>query len=514
MRIRTMAAVALPFGAGILASEHLNTAVCCLGAAVALCAALAVVESRRRAAVCIVAAMFVLGAIRHGQAKLVAADDVSRLVERTSAIEGGVASDPDVDPDRMRFSFRVDRARVGDQWTKAGGIAMVSVYRDAGAETRRLEYGDRARIKARLHAPLEPTNPGSFSWKSYLARQGIHACASVKDSSQVRVLPGARGNPAVRAALRVRRLLEGGIGRTHPEREASVVVGMVLGTYAHLPDDTLRSFSRTGTLHLLAASGYNCYIILLIASPLLRKARILPRWRSVLVMLLILAYLLVAGAKPSLVRAAVMACLLLMAVPLRRVGEWSNLFFTAAFAMLLIRPADLFDVGFQLSFVSAWALIAVAPIIEPLLEQARLSLIPKRRAGYVANLVPWATRSAMAAAVGTIAISLVTGPIVAYYFNYVSLVSIPANMALALGVPVVFADGFAAPLVGHVPVLSGVAGALGTWVVHTMLDIVNGLGSLKWAAVSTPSPGAAAMVGYYLVLYAAISYLRSRNAQE
>ena len=514
MRIWTMAAVALPFGAGILACEHLGTAFCCLIAAAAAWTALALVESRRRATVCIVGAMFVLGVLRHGQAKLVSPEDVSRFIDKGSAIEGFVASDPDVDPDRMRFLFRVQRARVGGRWTEANGSAMVSVYREAGARTRRLNYGDRARIRARLYAPLEPTNPGSFSWKSYLARQGIYACASVRESSQIRILPGARGNPVVRAALWMRRLLEESIARIHPEPEASVVVGMVLGTYTHLPDETLRGFSRTGTLHLLAASGYNCYIILLITTPVLRKARILPKWRNGLIVLLILAYLMMAGAKASLVRAAVMASLFLLATPLRRSANWTNLFYTAAFVMLLIHPADLFDIGFQLSFVSAWALISVAPILEPLLSKVTPVSVAPRRAGYIVTLARRTTLTLQVAAISTAAISLVTGPLVAQYFNYVSLVSIPANMAIALGVPVVFADGFAAPLVANIPVLSAVIGALGTWVVHTMLDVVNGLGSLSWAAVSIPSPGVAGIAGYYILLYAALYYLRSRNAQE
>ena len=279
----------------------------------------------------ILAAAFVLGAARHSVSRGIAPNDISRLYH-VIAFQGTVASDPEGDEDRVRFVFRVDRAQTRGDWRAATGEVMVSLYsrdvaRRASPEPRsrgegeampQLEYGDRASIIGPVYQPRDPTNPGRFSYRDYLARQGIYACASVGRASLIRRLPARSGNPLVALALKARHHIAASIEKIHPREEASVIIGMVLGTYAYLPDETFRNFSRTGTLHLLAASGFNCYVLLFLTGPLLRLMRVFPKYRGIATVFVILVYLFAAGAKPSLVRAAVMSSLMLLARPLKR----------------------------------------------------------------------------------------------------------------------------------------------------------------------------------------------------
>jgi len=103
--------------------------------------------------------------------------------------------------------------------------------------------------------------------------------------------------------------------------------------------------------------------------------------------------------------------------------------------------------------------------------------------------------------------------VIAYYFNYVSLVSIPANMAMALGVPIVFADGLVSLAVAPIPVIRDCVGCMGAAVTRLMLAVVNYLGSLRYSSISVASPGALALLGYYIILAAALSYGRDRVAE-
>jgi competence protein ComEC len=515
IRVRSMTLVALSFAAGILASEHLSSVVCCLAAAILACCALLSSDRKKSGTALILIAIFVIGALRHAQNCKICPDDISRFAGKTTAIDGVVASDPDIDKDRIRFMFRADKAQIDQHWQPVSGKIMVNLYTDKWNAVPCLEYGARIRLLSPVHRPRDPTNPNAFSWRRYLARQGIYVCAYVSKQSQIRLLPGISGNPIVRLALRTRHFLARSIEQIHPPNEASVVVGMVLGTYAYLPPETFRNFSRTGTLHLLAASGYNCYIVVLLAGPILRMARIMPNRRNIIMIFLLFAYLLIAGARPSLVRAAIMASLFLLAPPLRRVADITNVLPTAAFVMLMIDPSDLFDVGFQLSFSSIIALVTVVPIIRLLIKRpARDNRCSKRYRRVTLVLVRSILGSIGAAAVGTTAITLVTAPIVAHYFNHVSLVSVPANMALALGVPLIFADGFLSPIGASIAPLGKLLGQAGTWLVDKMLDIVNSLGSLQYSDIPVASPSVTAIVGYYLVLYSLLSFVRSRHDQE
>ncbi len=512
-----MGVIAVAFAVGILAVENsLLPAFCVLAA----CGAVLFWGRAKRPArgVAVVAAIaFAVGAGRYAVAREVPADDVSRLIGSVTAIRGTVASDPDIREGRTRFVFRIDSAEVRQTWTQVTGRVMVTAYKEGDTKPIDLEYGDRAVIRARPYLPSEPSNPGRFSWRKYLARQGMYSCASAYSLDQVTLLPHREGNPLVSLALRAKNGLTRSILRVYPDLEGSIIVGMVMGTYAHLPTDTLRDFSRTGTMHLLAASGYNCYVLLFILGPILKATRVMPKHRSFAVIAAILFYLAMAGAKPSLVRAAVMSSLLLLARPLKRVPNTPSLFFTAALLILAINPGDMFDVGFQLSFLAVWALIFVSPLIgaksvlewaglvdaKPLAGRSRRQVLLRKIAGALA-----------ATAIATVAVTLITAPIVAYYFNYLSIVALPANMAVELGVPLVFGFGFLSPIAAHIPWLSDMIGAMGTWLVRVMLWIVSSLGSWRYSAISVASPSPLAIAGYYAVLYAALSYLGTTVGRE
>jgi len=518
--------VAVAFACGILAAEYAPLWLC--GAVGLLVAAVAAGRgrSRRSAGAALLATVFLVGAWRYNLGRLVPADDVSRLIPSVTAVQGTVASDPDAREGRVRFAFRVDRARLPSGWARASGRVLVSVYQErrftsAGPAgfvpiKARLEYGARLRITSSPYRPSEPTNPTGFSWKGYLARNEIYSCVTVRDLSSIRLLAADAGNPVVRAALGLRHVLTRSITRLYPPREASVIAGMVLGTYAYLPDTTLRSFSRTGTLHLLAASGYNCWVLVFLAAPLLRLIRIIPKWRGVCLILALIVYLLMVGDKPSLVRAAVMASLVLIARPLRRVPDTTALFFVAGLVILAVDPANLFDVGFQLSFLAVWGIIYVSPIIgaSSLLNWSGL-VVRDPAAPRVRPFVIRKLGGALGAtAVATLAVTLVTAPVIAYYFNYLSFVSVPANMVVELGVPAVFAAGFACPVAVNIGCLAAAVGWIGTATTRAMLWVVDTLGALRWSAVSTQSPGTLAMLGYYLILFAVLQYVRARRTRN
>lgn len=505
-----MAALAMAFAGGILAAAFMSSLGWFALAAVCVVAACIAWRERARATAIILGAVFVIGAWHYSLWLQVSPDDISRAPSRVISFEGIVAADPDVRPDQTRVIINAQRAKTTKGWCDVTGQVMVTLRLPDGAQSQ-IAYGDRVWIGAHPYTPFPPTNPGQFSWKDYLARKGIHSCASVEEISQIKRLGDGSGNILVKSALAAKHYVARSIETTHPKPEASVVVGMVLGTYSALPKDTIENFGRTGTLHLLAASGYNCLILLLLVNPILRLMQIPRKWQSIIIVTLLVLYVMMIGSMPSMIRAAIMCGLWALAMPLKRVPNIKNLFFTAALVTLALRPSDLFDVGFQLSFVAVWALITSSSLIESVLMQLQLidnGAVLKRKN----TLAQKIKRELVSTAVATITVTLYTAPIVAYYFNYVSLVSLPANIALALCVPIVFAVGLASTVAVHIPYLGSAVGFVGARVTDFMLAIVNYLGSGEYSAVDVASPGVLAIVGYYILLFTALKFMRSKYA--
>lgn len=473
-------------------------------------------KDKRRTSVFIMGLVYLIGAADFSVRMIVPQDDICRFTHGVQSFSGYIAEDPDVREDKTRALIRVDSAVLAGRHTRLSGLVAANI----SGNVNPVAYGDRVEITAHPYRPMPPTNPGQFSWKEYLEREGIRTCVSIKKPQDIRIYHNFSGNVVRQMAFICKDFFSDSVHKIIPRMEASVIAGMVLGTYSYLPEQTLDGFVRTGTLHLLAASGFNCAIIVIIASPVLTLLKVPPKPKTLIIIALITFYVMMIGAKPSLVRAAIMAGLWLLAVPLKRVPDIKNLFFIAIIVTLAIRPGDLYDVGFQLSYAAVWALITSASTIEAALSyflaasktrarQKKPSILALR----TRQAANWAAGQASAAALATITVSLFTAPIVAYYFNYISLVSLPANILVAIGVEAVFIIGILAVPLAHVPYLCIALGFAGTWLTDGMLAIINFLSSGRYSAITVASPSILAVTGYYIVLLSLIGILRSKYAQ-
>ena len=493
--------IASAFAIGIAAADGLSPAICITCALGVILFAWRFVR-HMRATLIILAAVFALGAARYAISCRIDANDIVHYANRVSSFEGVIASDPDMRPYGLRAVLNVTRVKTHSDWHSATGSVMLNLY---DCNKISIRYGDKVHISTYAYIPSEPTNPGEFSWKGYLARQGIYTCASVRNAHNIRIIKRNVGNPLISTACAVKHCISRSIAQIHPKREASVITGMALGTYAYLPRSTFSDFSRTGTLHILAASGFNCAVVLFAAVFILSLSRMPKKWHWIGCMIFVLFYVLIVGAKASLIRAAIMTTLMLLATPLKRVPSARSILFTTGLIALMINPSDLFDVGFQLSYLAVWALIEVSPVISAFVKKYEVSSAGAKHpllAGIWAKYVALPT-------VATVAISLVTWPVTAYYFNYISLTSLPANIGVAAAAPIILCEGLLSVAAVHMGTAGMLIGDLGTLLTRAMLSVINALGSLRYSAISIQSPGPMAIAGYYLILGSVLYYVRS-----
>lgn len=469
-----------------------------------------------RAAVGVMAAVFVLGFVRTVAYRHVPAGDVSELAnDRFVELAGSVASDPEPSGKRVRFVLKCASACVSGVEQPVVGRVMVTLYPDDrnGVVRRVPFYGETVRIRGRLRVPRPPSNPGAFDYREYLARKRVFCTMSTGEAAYSVIAPAPRS--VAWLAAKFKAFLTSKCLALFPSLHAFLLLGILLGNYALLPVEVQTAFMRSGTMHLLAASGYNCGIIVAIFGTLMRRLtapRIAVHW---LLIALLWIFTLVAGAGPSIVRAALMVTVFLLAYVLWRAPDVMNIVLFAALMILGANPLNLYDVGFQLSFAAVFSILLVMPLVNPLVN-AWLTPSPKQEGRSVqtaGRLLHWTAQTIVLAVVVSVVAALGTWPITAYCFNYLSVVSIVANAVTALMVLMLTALGIAALAIGSACLSLGKVVALpASAVAGSMLWVVVRLGDLPWAAISLRSPHPLLILLYYLTLIGVLEYAHRKVA--
>ncbi len=251
----------------------------------------------------------------------------------------------------------VNDAPVG--WRTVSGRAMVGIVGDRSD----LRAGDPVETAGKLSLVQGPLNPGEFDYRDYLQAQGIRLKLSVDGPKGVwRAEDSSLSATSSRWSLvhaigTVRswsqtRLTEGLDAQTAP-----LAAALLLGRREGVDPDVNDAFARTGTTHLLAISGLHMQVLALALGGFLRMLRVPRRASFKAVMIATIAYTLLVGLMPSVVRSAAMTITFCIAGLMHRPSRAANTLATAALATLALNPAHLFDVGCQLSFLAVAAIV-------------------------------------------------------------------------------------------------------------------------------------------------------------
>ena len=281
---------------------------------------------------------------------------------------------------------------------------------------QRHAYGQPVRMEGRL---VKPPDLEDFSYREYLARKEIH---SLIYSPRLDVLDEpAQGSLLLRWLYAGRARGEAFLNRALPEPYAALANGMLLGIEAGIPDELYDQFNATGSSHVIVISGSNVALIAGVIMGL--AARLLGQRRAVWPTLAgIAGYALLVGGDAAAVRAAVMVSLVVVATALNRRSAALVSLTLACTLMTMLNPLALWDVGLQLSSLATAGLILFVPSFTQALQHGLL------RIGIVPARLPAAVRSVVEdGLVVTIAATVMTLPLIVYYFGRLSFVSLATN---------------------------------------------------------------------------------------
>jgi competence protein ComEC len=322
----------------------------------------------------------------------------------------------------QRFRLRVDAAYDGRKWQETEGSALVTTR-----PFPRFEYGDAVELRGSLETP---PSFESFDYREYLVRQGVVSLAAFPE---LRRTATGRGNAFMQLLDDLRRPLDEALARSMPEPAAALARGILLGQRSTIPRDLTDDFNAAGISHLVAISGYN--VMLVAGLGLGSLSWLVGRRKAIVVsMLLVLLFALFVGASPSVLRAALMAQLMLGAILAGRPGSGLTAVSIAAAVLTLFDPLIIDDAGFQLSFAATLGLVVLAQPLTTALG-GRLQRFSGGR--YVAENLAI-----------TAAASVAVLPVIVITFGRVSLVALPANVLATLAFPLILATSAATAVAG------------------------------------------------------------------
>ena len=336
-------------------------------------------------------------------------------------VTGTLAEPPDYRDTYTNLHIKVEAVDSGSGDLPARGAVLVRV-----PTLVKYEYGERVRVRGDLKTPPEDEE---FSYRDYLAREGIHSYMSIAD---VTVLPGNGGNLFFVQVYKLKDKLLEHTYRLYHDPEASLMAGILLGVDTGLTRDLQNAFKNTGTSHIIAISGFNIAIIAGIFFSIF-KNMFGERLGAAFAILGIIFYTLLVGADAAVVRAAFMGSISLLARQLGRRNDGMNALALVALIMTIFNPLVIWDVGFQLSFFATLGLILYA---EPFsnFTSTLISKISKQDTSMF-------TRIINDNVVLTFAAQLTTIPIMAYHFKRISLISFIANPFILPVQPAVMVAG-------------------------------------------------------------------------
>lgn len=378
------------------------------------------------------------------------------------SVRGDIVSDPDYGINQTQFVFETREIFDGSDWQTVQTRLLVttSSYFQYG-------YGDYVEIHGKIERPesFETDTGRVFDYEHYLAKDNLFY---VMRYAEVIVLDSEQGSSIRSGLYTLKHRLLGGIERFIPRPESGLLAGILFGEKSRLSDDIEDQFRIVGLMHIVVLSGYNVSIVIYALMFLLRWIP-LPI-RSLLAVLGIVAFAIITGAGPTVVRASIMAMFIVIAKLAGRQYNVGRALLIAGFFMILWNPRILyFDISFQLSFLATYGLIIFSSILEK-----KLAWLPS-----------WFM--IRESAVATISAQLFVLPLIIYAIGEFSVISIIVNILVLFAVPIAMFFGFLVALFSNmVPAIASLFALPTTILLKYQLWIVEIFSRLSFAQITFP----------------------------
>lgn len=383
--------------------------------------------------------------------------------------EGIVSSYPNTNEYGMTCLIKVERIMLQNKNLRN----IQRVLLKTGKEMEQSLFpGDKIIFRGEICRAPESRNPGQFNYREYLANQEIFYQVNCKNG-EVKLAEKGQGIKTLAAKGRMRIVRH--ITNLLPPRERGLILGVLFGDTKMIEEEEWEAYKRAGVVHLFAVSGLHIGIVLGIIWFLLSFFQPKPLLRLMIGGIVIIGYGFMVGWSSSILRASLMALLGLLALTVGRKNDIYNSMGTAAWIILLLYPGELFQVGFQLSFLTTAGIVYLTP------------WLAKQGCG------KWLSP--------TLAAQLVSAPLSAYHFNQISLIAPLANIfAVALSGIATMLTFIAACLCLFLPLIATPFFLVAGSIMFIVSEVIIWCAKLEWAGMIVASPSPSLLVCIYVLI--------------
>jgi competence protein ComEC len=281
--------------------------------------------------------------------------------------QGRLRSDPLQLPWGMRYEIDLDEVESSGGVTPVSGGLRLTYYtpESASANPPQVRAGDRIEALVRARPVYNYGDPGSFDFRGYLARQNIQLQGALRNCQLLTIVGHPRLYVSDRFA-RVRGRFLSSLNElfaSQPE-EGALARAMLLGDRSFVDHDRVIDFQKTGVYHVLVLAGLHVGALAAFFLWAGRRMRLALYPRILLTLIALVSYACIVEDRPPIIRAVLMATVYLSAKLLYRRMDLLNMAALSALAILFVRPSEITDASFLLSFTAVATIGAIAiPVI-------------------------------------------------------------------------------------------------------------------------------------------------------
>lgn len=399
--------------------------------------------------------------------------DISFYQGTKIQLKGFIASEPDIRQDGVAYIVRVQERDFSSGKKDVSGKVFLKL-----PLYPRYVYGQNLNLNCTL---TKPQATEDFRYDKYLATKRVFTLC---DFPHVDKENGNSGNFMLRKIYLLKNSVAQKINLLWHEPYASFVAGLLYGYRGGL--GTLNDdFNRTGVTHIVAVSGFNITIIATVLSSLLLFFLVPRRSAFWLVVGGICLFVLFTGASASVVRAGIMGILALLSRQLGRSSRIQNVLVFTVVLMTLHNPFILiWDLGFQLSFLSTCGLVYLSPLLEKYCSKIPTFLNVRE------------------SLVSTLSAIIFTLPLILFQFGRLSLVAPLVNLLILPLIPIMMALGFLSVLLAFIFWPLAKLCAFLTYIgLAYIVHVVQFFSGLPFAAIELPLPFSVMIFCYIFFIF-------------
>ncbi|OGI95571.1 hypothetical protein A2917_03400 [Candidatus Nomurabacteria bacterium RIFCSPLOWO2_01_FULL_42_17] len=412
---------------------------------------------------------FCLGIFRFHTVDVPASRIFALQIDQKVSFSGIIIDEPNIRENNQKLTIRtvlkeVSPRTVLEKPAKTKILATVNLGEN-------FKYGDEVNFSGKLEKPENfVTDQGKdFDYINYLRKDGIFYVMSYPE---IEIVSRGNGNKIKSTLFSIKEKFLEKMNLAIKPPESLLMGGLILGEKASFSQELRQDFIDTGTIHIVALSGYNITIIAEWIMKLFSKVPYVAKNFGIgMGIFAIFLFVLMTGASSTAIRAGIMAILALVARATGRNYDVARALILAAVGMILLNPFILvYDVSFQLSFIATVAVIFLTPRIE--------------------KYFLWVTDSFKLRDVVSVtcAAYIFVLPFILYKMGNLSLVALPANIFILPFIPFTMGLGFLTGLLGLIHYILAVpAGYISYLFLHYELSIISFFANLPFASFIIPN---------------------------